>query len=232
MFRWIPLLAALLALPALAQDTDNRTMALGLQPDDGLPPWTVRGYWQPISYAQGEFVSGPSWTGRPVFSAQLVGGVGGGVRYRQNSKPHLYGFSRAEGAMRYAITHGTTGLGARVGSFFGLDGKWIRATMGPDFWYDVYGLGGFGGDYHLPASPGLSWPVEGTLKFSRDFSLVGTVTPGWAFLAARKRPGLIDLLELSGVIAYSGEFNIGVGWRAQWNVAGRQHGPIVWLQFR
>ena len=242
---WVP--TALLALllfsgTARAQDETNQEKALAEQ-QAHQPKWSVDPYYQPISYIQGEFVSGPSWTGSTPFSIQIVGGIGGGIRYRQgatlpHSGLHLFGYSRVEGMVRYGliviqgssgITSGGYGLGAKAGSFFGVDGKWVRATTGPDFWADLY-QGGT--DYTLPISPGIAWRTEGYLKFTRDFWLRAEVTPGWAFVKSRRRPGPLDQLEIRGSLQYFGEFQGALGWRVQWNAVGRQNGPFIEAYFK
>lgn len=228
MTRAVALAALFLAAPAFAQE--------GVPFDDDFSPepvrpWTVEPYWEPISHLQGQFVTGPSWSGRPTFTAQVVGGVLGGVRYRQNMRPHLFGYTRAQGTTTFSITHGTLGLDGRIGSFFGVDGKWVRATTGPDFFYNAYGISG-GGDYILPASPGLAWDMTASFKATKDFWVTGTVAPGWTFDKDRFRDGILDELHMELMIAYFGLFDVAVGWQVDWNAAGRQHGPVVMARFQ
>jgi hypothetical protein len=235
MKRAFALAACLVAVPALAQDEDNRAKVEGI--DEGLDvepvkPWAVEPWWEPISNLQGKFITGPTWSGNPLFSVILEGGVLGGVQYRQEAKPHLYGFTRGQGVTQFSITHGTLGLDGRIGSYFGVDGKWMRVVTGADFFYNVYGVNGFGADYFLPASPGILWETRASFKATKEFWISGWIGPGWAFDKDRNRTGIIDELNIKGLIAYFGEFDIAVGWQVSWNSAGRQHGPILMARFQ
>lgn len=232
MRRAFALATWLFATPALAQDGENRHLAgRGDAAPVPVKPWAVEPYWEPVSHLQGQFITGPSWTGNPVFSVQLVGGVLGGVRYRQEARPHLFGYTRGEGTTEFSITHGTLGLDGRIGSFFGVDGKYVRATTGPDFFYNMYGVSGFGADYFLPASPGLLWDMRASFKATKDLWITGRMAPGWAFDKDRNRTGAIDELHISGMISYFGQFDVAVGWQVSWNAAGRQHGPVLMARF-
>lgn len=236
--------ALVISGPARAQDEANREKALGIQQQQATQKaWAVDPYWQPISYLQGEFISGPSWSGQTPFSIQIVGGMGGGVHYRENatlgkSGLHLFGYSRGAGIVRYGIIvldgaggigQGGYGLAGKVGSFFGVDGKWFRATTGPDFWADLYQGGS---DYQLPISPGIDWRTEAYFKFTRDFWLRAEVSPGWAFAKSRRRQGVLDQLEIRGSLQYFGEFQGAIGWRVEWNSAGHQNGPFIEAYFK
>ena len=230
MRRAFALAACLLSTAALAQDDENRALVEGTAPEP-VKPWTVEPWWEPVSNLQGKFCTGPSWSGNALFTVILEGGVLGGVQYRQSAGPHLYGFTRGMGTTQFSITNGTLGLDGRIGSFFGVDGKWVRATTGADFFYNVYGVNGFGSDYFLPASPGLDWETMVSFKAMKDLWITATFGPGWTFDKDRNRDGLIDELHIMGTIAYFGAFDVAFGWQVDWNSAGRQHGPVIAARF-
>ena len=231
MKRAFALAACLLTSTAFAQDEENRALVEGIDTPTPVKPWAVEPWWEPVSNLQGKFVTGPSWSGNALFTVLLEGGILGGVRYRQEAKPHLFGFTRGEGTTQFSITNGTLGLDGRIGSFFGLDGKWIRATTGADFYYNVYGVNGFGSDYYLPASPGIDWDTRVSFKATKELWVTASFGPGWTFDKDRNREGIIDELHIMGLIAYFGAFDIAVGWQVDWNYAGRQHGPVIAARF-
>ena len=130
------------------------------------------------------------------FFAIASGGAVGGVRVRYKDKPHWLSHTRLQGLGSYGITSGSLGADVRLGSFIGPDGKVARLQMGPDVWFNGYGVIG-APDYHLPWSPGVDLSTVATLKIVKELHLVGEATPGWAFLPDRQLGGLGPFHELN-----------------------------------
>lgn len=195
------------------------------------PKWALESYWEPISMLRLEFAKHKAFPdAAATITIQLDGGIAGGVRYFQPDGK-LYGFSRASGSMLYSLSHGTFGLDARIGSFFGMDEKKYRITTGPDFFWNTYGgLNGGAADYLIPNGFGMNWDMRGTYKLTRDFWATAWVAPTVTFTAAR-RTGTIDEMHIGAFLSYFGDFSITVGYRAAWNVAGFQQGPMVAARF-
>lgn len=164
-----------------------------------------------------------------VTTAQAVGGAEAGLVQRYADKPHWMSHTRGAATGIYSFTANSIGADVRVGSFFGPDGRWVRWQVGPDVWFNGYGVPG-ALDYHLPWSPGVDLRNAVTLKVVRGFALLGEATPGWAFVPERALGGLgpfHELTLLGAVRLQTDVLTVTVGYQRAWNAVGTIDGFII-----
>lgn len=127
---------------------------------------------------------------------QGVGGLAAGARLRHKGKAHLLSHTRGQAVGMLGIPSGSLGVDLRAGSFIGPDPRFIRYQIGPDVWFNGYGTND-SLDYWLPYSPGVDLSNVLTLKFAREFQIIGEATPGWAFVPERQQGGVGPFHELT-----------------------------------
>lgn len=157
-----------------------------------------------------------------VTSAQAIGGLEAGYRYRWTRKPWWLGRTRAAGTLVYGLNTNSLGAGVALGSFIGPDGKYVRLQSGPDLWADFYGTPR-SYDYYLPPTLGVSLDNTLTFKLHGTTSLVFGGTPSWVTNEDRRYEGLGPIHQLSvlgAVVLHLDRFALAVGWRRSWTSAG------------
>ncbi len=157
-------------------------------------------------------------------TAQGIFGGEVGVRVRDKDKPHWLSISRLSAVGLYGFSSGSLGGDFRLGSFFGIDGKAVRLTSGPDIFFNGYGVPN-ATDYHLPWSPGVDIRTSALFKIHKDFKIEAHVVPGWAFASARAAPDIPVFTHVSlGSAARinAGPVGLTVGVERQINSAGTQ----------
>lgn len=163
------------------------------------------------------------------FFAIASGGAVGGVTTRYKEVPHWYSHTRASAIGSYGLTTGSLGGDLRLGSFIGPDGKLARLQVGPDLWYNGYGVIG-APDFHLPWSPGVDLSTVATLKIVKELHLVGEATPGWAFLPDRQQGGIGPFHELTlaaSAVVRTQVLRITVGYSRRYTNFGMVEGLIL-----
>ncbi|HHO53481.1 MAG TPA: hypothetical protein ENK18_22070 [Deltaproteobacteria bacterium] len=127
---------------------------------------------------------------------QGTAGLAAGARSRHSGKAHVLSHTRGQAVGMVGIPSGSLGVDLRAGSFIGPDPRFIRYQIGPDIWFNGYGTNE-SRDYWLPYSPGIDLSNELTLKFAREFQIIGEATPGWAFVPERQQGGVGPFHELT-----------------------------------
>ncbi|MEZ4235072.1 MAG: hypothetical protein R3F59_02695 [Myxococcota bacterium] len=162
-------------------------------------------------------------------TAQASVGLLGGLRMRYAGKPNVLSNTRASAVGTYGLTTGSLGGDFRVGSFVGPQGRYLLYQIGPDVWFNGYGQQG-ALDYWMPWSPGVDLKNQLVFTPIREISLVGEVTPGWAFVAARQGGGVGPFHELTltalAVIRASA-IRLTVGYTRQYRSFGVVNGLIL-----
>ncbi|MBT3219439.1 MAG: hypothetical protein HN348_10135 [Proteobacteria bacterium] len=182
--------------------------------------WETKPYIQPRVNIRAVSVNGN-------LTAQAVLGAEGGLQYNKLGSP-WQGRTRLSAIGMYGLTSGSLGADVRLGSFIGPKFGIFRYEVGPDFWYNGYGKTN-ATDYHLPWSPGVSIPNTVILSFHEMFGVLGSATPGWAFLPERAGGGIGPFHEftlLGALMLRLGGAGITVGYQSTWDSAGVTKGVV------
>lgn len=209
----------MIALVAAALAEEPAAPEASAAPEDP-PAWQAKWYWQPN--ANVNTLRGASG---PVLQARAT--VEAGRLWREVAKPHKLVQARVLGTGLYGLNSGSFGGGLQLGVFGGVDGKWVRATIGPDLWVDGYG-GPNASDLYLPVAPGASLPLTVIGKITEPVQLLAAVTPSWPFVASRWSTELVGIGQLgvtTGVLVP--KWGVVLGWAWSWNAAGHYSGPVI-----
>ncbi len=161
-------------------------------PPKQQPHWETEPYVKPEAGAQIN-------TGGGGTSTFVTLGASAGVRYtRVGAPPPVWtGQTRVRGL--YGTGSGIESLDARLGSFIGPRYKHIGLEFGPDvFWNRMSVEGG----ESLDPSVGLEFPVVATAKLSKEFTIMGGISPAWLAEASRE----VDWSQVS-VPGFGDEFS-------------------------
>lgn len=210
-------------------------MTLLVNPAVAAPPqpWVHEWYGRPRLNVRAVSVNG-------VTSAQALVGAEGGVRYvhapilgrgkkRKRGPADIVGRTRAQGDVLYGLFSKSLGADLRVGSFIGPTSKYVTYQVGPDVWFNGYGVPD-GVDYHLPWSLGVEIPNTFIVHFVPEVDMQLGISPGWAFDKDRQGGGLGPFHEVSMFAALSarvGSFSFVVGYQRLYNAAGTTDGLIL-----